>query len=102
MSFFAALAVADAASSGTRTTAPWGIPRGGAKNSYAAKLDAVKETVLASTLPTVRFCVAIAIEQLRRALKTKSWMWKLKYLESTEDFIHHSRFVYLQSHKKLF
>jgi len=102
MSFFAALAVADAASSGTRTTAPWGIPRGGAKNSYAAKLDAVKETVLASTLPTVRFYVAITIEQLRRALKTKKLEAETQIFESTVDFIHHSRFVYLQSHKKLF
>jgi hypothetical protein len=53
MSFLAALAVADAASAG-KMTAPWGIPRGGAKTSYASKLDGVKEDVLASTLPSVR------------------------------------------------
>ena len=55
ISFLAALAVADAAvaSSGSMA-APWGIPRGGAKTSYASKLDGVKEEVLASTLPSVR------------------------------------------------
>lgn len=53
ISLLAALAVADATSS-VGMTAPWGIPRGGAKTSYASKLDAVKEEVLASTLPAVR------------------------------------------------
>jgi len=54
ISFLAALAVADAAvaSSGSMA-APWGIPRGGAKTSYASKLDGVKEDVLASTLPSI-------------------------------------------------
>ena len=54
ISFLAAFAVADAASSASSMAAPWGIPRGGAKTSYASKLDAVKEEVLASTLPAVR------------------------------------------------
>ena len=54
LSFLAALAVADAATGRTAAPSPWGIiPRGGAA-SYAAKLDAVKEQVLASTLPSVR------------------------------------------------
>ena len=52
ISFLAALAVADAASN-SGMAAPWGIPRGGAKSSYASKLDAVKEEVLASTLPSI-------------------------------------------------
>ena len=55
ISFLAALAVADASTStGSVASKPWGIPRGGAKSSYASKLDAVKEQVLASTLPAVR------------------------------------------------
>jgi len=55
MSFLAALAIADAAASNGRMAAPapWGIPRGGAKSSYASKLDAVKEDVLTSTLPSI-------------------------------------------------
>jgi len=53
ISFFAALAVADAAASSSFRMQPWGIPRGGA-SSYASELDAVKEKVLASTLPSVR------------------------------------------------
>lgn len=66
ISFFLALAVADAASSygASRTTAPWGIPRGGASSSYASKLDAVKEQVLASTLPS--------IEELRKSIVSES------------------------------
>lgn len=52
MSFLAVLAVADAASS-SRMVAPWGIPRGGAQSAYASLLDAVKEEVLASTLPSI-------------------------------------------------
>ena len=47
----ATLAVADGSSN---MAAPWGIPRGGAKTSYASKLDVVKEEVLASTIPSVR------------------------------------------------
>ena len=55
MSFLAAIAVAEAASAGRMAPSPWGIPRGGAaKSSYAAKLEAVKEEVLASTLSSVR------------------------------------------------
>ena len=66
ISFFLALAVADAASSfgASRTTAPWGILRGGASSSYASKLDAVKEQVLASTLPSVR-TVRISCNQIK-------------------------------------
>jgi len=52
ISFFAALAVADAAASSSFRMQPWGIPRGGA-SSYASELDAVKEKVLASTLPSI-------------------------------------------------
>lgn len=52
ITFLAALTVADAAASGRMAT-PWGIPRGGAKSSYASKLDSVKEEVLASTLPSI-------------------------------------------------
>ena len=55
ISLLAVVAVADAASSGSsrRTMMPWALPRGGA-SSYASKLEAVKEKVLASTLPSVR------------------------------------------------
>jgi len=54
MSFLAAIAVADAAGAGRMAPSPWGIPRGGAaKSSYAAKLEAVKEEVLASTLSSI-------------------------------------------------
>jgi len=59
ISFFAALAVADAATATATAAAsyntrmPWGIPRGGESSagvvSYASKLDAVKEKVLSST-----------------------------------------------------
>ena len=70
VSFFAALALADAASHGaSRTTAPWGIPRGGASSKYASKLDAVKEQVLASTLPSVR---TICNESHPKMLETES------------------------------
>jgi len=55
MSFLAVLAVADASTTSSRT--PWGVvvPRGGASSgsAYASKLDAVKEQVLASTLPSI-------------------------------------------------
>jgi len=51
--FFSALAIADAATSHAASRAPWGIPRGGAASSYASKLDAVKEQVMASTLPSI-------------------------------------------------
>ena len=55
ISLLAVVAVADAASSGSsrRMMMPWALPRGGA-SSYASKLEAVKEKVLASTLPSVR------------------------------------------------
>ena len=54
ISLLAVVAVADAASSGSRRTMmPWALPRGGA-SSYASKLEAVKEKVLVSTLPSVR------------------------------------------------
>lgn len=63
ISFFAALAVADAAASSSSSSStgarmqPWGIPRGGAaaasSSSYASELDAVKEKVLTSTLPSI-------------------------------------------------
>lgn len=52
--FFSALAIADAATSHAASRAPWGIPRGGAASSYSSKLDAIKEQVMASTLPSVR------------------------------------------------
>lgn len=55
LSFLAALTAAEAASTGRLAApSPWGIPRGGAAgSSYAAKLEAVKEEVLSSTLPSI-------------------------------------------------
>jgi len=44
---------------------PWALPRGGqvVESSYASKLEAVKEQVLTSTLPSVRiyFCFLVLL-----------------------------------------
>jgi len=64
----AVVAVADATAStrslsGRRMLRPWALPRGGQtaeSSSYASKLDAVKEKVLTSTLPS--------IEELRKVI----------------------------------
>jgi hypothetical protein len=63
ISLLAVVAVADAAASSGSSRMPWALPRGGA-SSYASKLEAVKEKVLASTLPSVRnalFCESLEI-----------------------------------------
>jgi len=64
---FGAIAVTDAATSSGRRMLlrPWALPRGGqtpveSSSSYASKLEAVKEKVLTSTLPS--------IEELRKLI----------------------------------
>ncbi len=86
ITFLAAFAVADASSSASSMMAPWGIPRGGAKTSYASKLDAVKEEVLASTLPAVRKIIIIVV--------VKEKACKSNRKESTIDS--HKRFLSTQ------
>jgi hypothetical protein len=67
ISLLAVVAVAaDAAAPSGGARMPWALPRGGA-SSYASKLEAVKEKVLASTLPSVSiyhglFCFGFGFE----------------------------------------
>lgn len=64
ISLLAVVAVAaDAAAPSGGARMPWALPRGGA-SSYASKLEAVKEKVLASTLPS--------IDELRKTIINES------------------------------